>query len=158
MHAVREQVELGELASDLADEFTALAHAEGRTLEVTGDEALALADPEHVLRIGRILLENAFAHTLPGTPVTVRVRAPAALEVEDEGPGIAEEEQEQIFERFTRLGGMRASGSGLGLTIARELATLMDGSITVESRPGRTVFRLSLPVSSMSPAREAVPA
>jgi two-component system OmpR family sensor kinase len=49
-----------------------------------------------------------------------------------------------VFERFRRLDGSRASGSGLGLAIARELAQLMDGQLRLESRPGRTVFTLSL--------------
>ena len=64
------------------------------------------------------------------------------------GEGIAPERQEQLFERFFRLDGTRASGSGLGLAIARELAELMDGSVTVESAPGRTVFALVLPAGS----------
>jgi two-component system, OmpR family, sensor kinase len=101
-----------------------------------------------VLQIGRILVENALLHTPPG--IAVRVHASlrdgqAVLEVEDEGPGIASEQLDQLFERFYRLDGTRASGSGLGLAIARELAQLMDGTIEVDSRPGQTVFRLALP-------------
>ena len=150
LHAVAEPVELGALARSLADEFAALAHAESRLLEVVADDAVALADPEHVLRIGRILLENALSHTPPGTPVVVRVEAPARLVVEDAGPGIPAEHLQQIFERFTRLGGRRASGSGLGLAIARELASLMGGSIAVDSQPGRTLFALVLPAARVS--------
>ena len=62
------------------------------------------------------------------------------------GPGIPEDAGEQVFERFYRAEGGRSSGSGLGLAIARELAVLMGGTIEVESRPGRTVFSLALPV------------
>jgi signal transduction histidine kinase len=155
VHAVQEAVELGPLAHALAEEFRPLAHAESRPLDVVEDDVVALADPGHVLRIGRILLENAFAHTPPGTHVTVRVQAPAELVVEDDGPGIPVDDQQQIFERFTRLSGLRASGSGLGLAIGRELAMLMGGSIRVDSRPGRTRFALVLPVAE--PARRRVP-
>jgi two-component system OmpR family sensor kinase len=106
-----------------------------------------------VLQIGRLLVENAIVHTPPGTPVRLRVTAEdgwAVLSVEDEGPGIAEADSAQIFERFYRADGGRSSGSGLGLAIARELARLMDGELQLESRPGRTVFALALPAASES--------
>ena len=74
-----------------------------------------------------------------------------ALSVRDSGPGIPREQRDQLFERFFRLGGARASGSGLGLAIAKELAELMDGSVEVDSEPGRTVFSLVLPGGSHSP-------
>ena len=89
-------------------------------------------------------------HTPTGTHVTVRVRdddGRAAFSVEDDGPGIPDARADQVFERFYRLDGSRASGSGLGLAIARELAVVMRGALTVESRPGRTVFRLRLPAA-----------
>jgi signal transduction histidine kinase len=78
----------------------------------------------------------------------------AVLEVEDAGGGIPAERQEQLFERFFRLDGTRASGSGLGLAIARQLAELMDGSVAVESAPGRTVFALQLPLSTQAERHE----
>ena len=109
---------------------------------------LAEADELRVLQLGRILVENALLHTPPGTPVEVRTLerdGNAVLEVEDAGGGIREDQRAQLFERFFRLDGTRASGSGLGLAIARQLAELMDGSIELDSRPGRTVFSLVLP-------------
>jgi two-component system OmpR family sensor kinase len=66
------------------------------------------------------------------------------LEVEDGGPGIPDELQDAVFERFYRAEGGVAWGSGLGLAIAKELARLMDGVVVLESRPGRTVFSLEL--------------
>ena len=51
-----------------------------------------------------------------------------------------------MFDRFYRVEGQRAFGSGLGLAIARELAQAMGGTLEAESEPGRTVFRLKLPV------------
>jgi signal transduction histidine kinase len=66
------------------------------------------------------------------------------LAVEDDGPGIPAEHAERVFDRFYRVEGGLASGSGLGLAIARELAELMGGRVTLESRPGRTVFALEL--------------
>ena len=136
------------LAEELAEEFRPFAQTTEHSLQVGGFEPVfADGDELRVLQIGRILVENALLHTPPGTAVRVRAirDGVAVLEVEDEGPGIAAEQLEQLFARFFRLDGTRASGSGLGLAIARELAELMDGTIEVESRAGRSVFRLALP-------------
>jgi len=104
------------------------------------------------LAFAQLLLQvrDALAHTPPGTSITIRARRAgdrALLEVADDGPGIAPEHLERIFDRFYRVDGTRASGSGLGLAIARELALRMGGSVTVETRPGRTVFVLQVPVN-----------
>ena len=70
------------------------------------------------------------------------------LEVEDGGPGIAATQQAQVFDRFYRVDGGVTTGSGLGLAIAKELAELMGGMIELESSPGSTVFRLTLPAAA----------
>jgi signal transduction histidine kinase len=151
-----EPVDLAALAADLADEFGPLAASSDHRLSVAdGDEpVLAEADELRALQLGRILVENALLHTPSGTPVEVRALTrdgSAVLQVEDAGPGIREDEREQLFERFFRLDGTRASGSGLGLAIGKQLAELMDGAIELESAPGRTVFSLVLP-GAESPA------
>jgi two-component system OmpR family sensor kinase len=74
--------------------------------------------------------------------------------VEDDGPGISPEHAPHVFDRFYRIDGRLASGSGLGLAIAQELALAMDGSLVLESRPGRTVFTLRLPVERGARAAE----
>jgi signal transduction histidine kinase len=139
-----EPVELGILAGVLRDEFSVLAGRYEHELELEVEDAgVARGDGERVLQIGRTLVDNALLHTPPHTPVRI-VAEGATLAVEDEGPGIAEADQERVFARFTRLDGGRASGTGLGLAIARQLAELMGGRLVLESRPGRTVFRLEL--------------
>jgi signal transduction histidine kinase len=153
----REPVDLAALARDLEDEFGPLAASSDHPLSATVDGAVfADADELRALQLGRILVENALLHT----PVEIRARSRdgrALLEVEDGGPGIPADQRQQLFERFFRLDGARASGSGLGLAIARELAELMDGAVEVESEPGRTVFALALPASTVpAPVREAV--
>ena len=142
--------DLEPLAQTVAEEFSPVALANDHSLEVAPGNggAQAVGDPERVLQIGRLLVENAIVHTPPGTPVRLRVQdgdGRAVLMVEDEGPGIPEGHSEQVFERFYRAEGGRTSGSGLGLAIARELAVLMGGTIEVDSKPGRTVFSLTLP-------------
>ena len=138
-------VELGEAARDLAEELAALAVQREHPLEaVIESPGVGYGDRERVLQVGRALVDNALLHTAAGTPVRVIADGPT-LRVEDGGPGIPPEHHEQVFARFTRLEGSRASGSGLGLAIAREVAQRMGGTLVLESRPGRTVFTLRLP-------------
>jgi two-component system, OmpR family, sensor kinase len=156
----REPVSLGNLARSLADEFSAVARGTGHTLSVEADEdeAVAIADEPRVLQIGRILLENAIRHTPEGTPVLITARSDgiaAVLAVEDEGQGIEPAHAAHVFERFYRAEGKHASGSGLGLAIGRELAQLMSGSLSLDSRPGRTVFTLRLPAAARFDARSS---
>jgi len=140
-----EPVPLGDVARDLGEELGALAVRREHLLEVVvAANGHALADRERVLQVGRALVDNALVHTPAGAHVWV-VADGAQLRVEDDGPGIPVEHREQIFARFTRLHGTRASGSGLGLAIARELAERMGGELRVETRPGRTSFVLDLP-------------
>jgi signal transduction histidine kinase len=160
MRIEREDVELGEVARVLAAELGPIADASGHALKVDVDDvAWARADEERVLQIGRALAGNALAHTPPGTSVTLHVRRRvdhAVLEVEDEGPGIAPEHLERVFDRFYRVEGGQASGSGLGLAIARELAEHMGGEVRLASRPGRTTFTLTLPAAPVEQPRELV--
>ena len=106
----------------------------------------ALADPERVAQIMRILLDNALRHTPEGTPVTVsadRDNGAAEFTVADSGPGMSQGADGRVFERFWT--GDATTGAGLGLAIAKELAEHMSGDISVSSRPGRTAFTLELP-------------
>ncbi len=149
----REPVDFGALSEELAEEFAPVATTSGHELAVQpAGGAVGLGDELRTLQIGRILVENALRHTAPGTAVRLRALTRgdfALLEVEDDGDGIPRGRQEQLFERFFRLEGTRASGSGLGLAIAKQLAELMDGAIELESRRGKTVFSLRLPLAAV---------
>ena len=148
----REKLDLGVVAQSISSEFEAVARSKQHPIETAVDGAPeAVGDELRTLQIGRILLENALLHTPPGTGVRIRAaqdNGRAFLEIEDEGPGIPEAQQEQVFERFYRVDGGIATGSGLGLAIARELAELMGGTIEIDSRPGSTTFRLALPAGA----------
>jgi two-component system OmpR family sensor kinase len=154
MRIESEEVDLEDAAGVLAEEVHALAESTGHAIEVVADdEAWVQADEERVLQIGRALVRNALTHTPSGTHVVLRVKrrgSRALLVVEDDGPGIPAEQAERVFHRFHRVEGRHASGSGLGLAIARELAERMGGSVTLESRPGRTVFVLDLPAAPLA--------
>ena len=152
-----ERIDVGRVAEALAEEFAAVAVSSRHPirLERSDDRVEAVADETRTLQIGRALLENAIRLTPGGTAIRVtagREDGRAVLAVEDAGPGIPAGEAGQIFERFRRGEGGHASGSGLGLAIARELADAMGGRVELESEPGRTVFRLELPVAAASEA------
>jgi signal transduction histidine kinase len=141
-----ERVDIGELAHTVAQEFRPAVAGHGTQLTLKARPAAALCDRQRAAQIMRILLDNALRHTPEGTPVTVstdRDNGAVEFSVTDSGPGIDDAFRTQLFERFHT--GDAARGSGLGLAIAKELAERMDGRISVNSRPGKTVFRLALP-------------
>jgi signal transduction histidine kinase len=151
LHVETAPVDLARVADFLRDEFEPYARSSEHVLEVAASgETPALGDEQRVLQIGRALVENALRHTPPGTTVRIRTARSdghVTLAVEDDGPGIPADHASHVFERFYRADGGRASGSGLGLAIARELAEVMEGELDLDSRPGRTVFRVTLPSS-----------
>jgi two-component system OmpR family sensor kinase len=143
-----EAIDLGELARQVADEFEPALdrHDSHLELRLARRPVEAVCDPVRVAQIMRILLDNALAHTPPGTGIVVsaaREDGAVRLAVRDGGEGIRRQDLSRVFEPFHT--GNRARGSGLGLAIASELADRMDGTLGVESRPGRTVFTLELP-------------
>jgi len=129
---------------------------EGRNIQVNiaADLPPVWVDGELIEVALRQLIDNALKYSPTGSPVSVvaelkdgRVMASVA----DHGPGIAEEEQTRIFEKFYRAEASRhrIPGAGLGLVIAREIIHAHGGEIWVESKPGEgSIFRFTLPVST----------
>jgi signal transduction histidine kinase len=144
-----EPVDLSEILRSVVGEMEARLAHEGRTLVVaTGSDRWALGDPGNIARILRILLDNALRHTPSSGGVRVEYVAPGELigvAVQDDGPGIAREDRDRIFERFTRGTQAQPGGFGLGLAIGRELARRMGGDLALESTDGGARFVLSLP-------------
>ncbi|MCW2915645.1 MAG: Signal transduction histidine kinaselike protein, partial [Actinomycetia bacterium] len=104
------------------------------------------------LRITRVLvnlLDNAERHATSKITVIVRADGPTAtLEVIDDGAGIAPEQREMVFDRFTRLEASRdrdAGGTGLGLAIAREITEAHQGTLTIQDSERGARFVLCLP-------------
>ena len=85
----------------------------------------------------RNLIENAFAHTPPGTEVIVEVDPTGSISVQDSGPGVPTEDRQRIFERFWRGKGVRTDGAGLGLAIVMEIVRAHGASVTVSNRMPR---------------------
>ncbi|WP_119389198.1 sensor histidine kinase [Taklimakanibacter lacteus] len=136
-----EEVDLLALSAEEAARFDDCA-AEGEPVIIRGEANL-------LRRLIRNLLENASRHGKP--PIRVEVRrqgASAIVEVVDHGQGIAAAEREHIFTPFHRLKA-DAQGSGLGLSLVRQIARLHGGDAIVAPRPGEpSCFRVTLPLSS----------
>ena len=125
-----------------------------RQLDCDGDLHV-IADRDRLNQILVNLLSNAIKFSPKGGEVRIRcekIEHLAAIRVEDDGHGIAEDKLEDIFEPFVQLSSgltRTAEGSGLGLAISRELARLMGGDVTVESTVGKgSTFTLTLPMSA----------
>ena len=79
----------------------------------------------------------------------------ARISITDQGPGIAPEEQERIFELYARLEHVeeKVGGTGLGLPLAKQLTEMQGGMLTLQSTPGRgSTFTVSLPATAPHPA------
>src|SRR5206468_12257743 len=104
------------------------------------------------------LAANAIRYAPRGTAVHLSARlgdASVVVSVEDEGPGIAPEHLPHIFDRFYKADASRAGisgGSGLGLSIVKAIVERQGGRLTVESRPGRTVFEMTMPRPAFAPS------
>ncbi len=146
-----ELVEAGEVVRSVVAEFDVRLQESGREISLQAPAACwAVADPGSVAQIVRVMLDNALRHTPATSPVHVVVDGGsqhALISVSDDGPGIATDDADRIFERFER--GPSTSGTpgfGLGLAIARQLARRMDGDLVLGTQPGAGArFELSLP-------------
>lgn len=151
-----EKTSIPELCHGLAAFFSPLTEKKKIKLRLTVDEAIPIiqTDPGKVQQI----LYNLFSNAIKFTPDNGRIEIKASLHdektvriaVTDTGSGIAPEDQKKIFEKFRQLDGSitrETAGTGLGLAISEELATLLTGSIGLESRPGEgSTFWLDIPV------------
>jgi PAS domain S-box-containing protein len=149
---------------DVAEEAVAAAAARfpTRTVTVTGARRLrALSDPDAVAKIVEILTDNALRYSGEHDPVDVVIKQAGAsvqITVRDRGRGIPADHLERVFDRFHRLEDplrMTTGGLGIGLYIARRLATRIGAQLTAHSTVGvGSRFTLSLP--AMAAAAPAV--
>jgi len=152
-----EEMDLGKLAAEAMQLQTASAQAHGIELVLESGDAPALADPLATRNVLQNLISNAIRHSPGGQSVLVTVGPSRSgytrCLVMDRGPGISEEDQKKLFQRFARLAtaqnALSASGefsSGLGLAIAKHDIAQMGGHLWYEPRhEGGSIFGFELP-------------
>jgi two-component system phosphate regulon sensor histidine kinase PhoR len=150
----REPFDLREVAERQVSAVRAPAEKAGLHLSLAPGPAVPLEADAHLIeQVIANLLENAVKYTERGT-IEVRVGrsgGQAWCEVQDTGPGIPQEDQPRIFERFYRVDKARSrekGGTGLGLSIVKHIVLLHGGTVSVRSQLGQgATFRFDLPVS-----------
>ena len=143
--------DLGDVATEAASALSKAATERGVRLSADPEPAVVRVDAARIRQLVTILVDNAIRHTPRDGEVRVFVRTEgdrATLQVEDDGPGIADADMPHVFERFWRAPGAPGGGSGLGLAIARTIVEEHGGSILVSNGPsGGARFRVVLPLA-----------
>ncbi len=128
---------------------------DGRPVKVVCDNyPAAIAVDRRLIKLAiKQLIDNALKYSTPDKPVIIQVHnggGALTVAVTDYGDGIPMQEQKRIFERLYRSPSVehQVPGSGLGLSIAQNIARAHRGDLTVSSRPGETTFELTLPVEA----------
>jgi two-component system sensor histidine kinase BaeS len=144
-----ESTDLADLVSDVADGYRRSAAGAGVTIEADGEDRLPeiVVDPVRIREVVTNLVVNALRAMPEGGRLTLGVRqepGEQVITVVDTGVGIDPDETPVVFERFRK--GSTSSGSGLGLTISRDLVRAHGGTISLTSTPGRgTTVEVRLP-------------
>jgi two-component system, OmpR family, sensor kinase len=147
----RERVDLIDLLIAITDDARFEAQASGRELLLTHDAHFVVeVGAELISRAFENVIRNAVKFTAPGSTVEVSALREAGclrVQVADRGPGVKEDELQQIFEPFERAQSAQGvPGVGLGLAIARRALQVHGGSITAQNRQGGgLVFTLTVP-------------
>jgi two-component system, OmpR family, sensor kinase len=147
-----EDLDLGEMAREVAQRFAREAEQAGSALEVLADDSVSLRgrwDPMRLEQVITNLLSNAIKYGA-GKPIAVRASATGdrvKLEVQDHGIGLDRDDAARIFQRFERAVSSRFYGGlGLGLYITRQIIEAHGGDIAVHSAPGEgATFTVTLP-------------
>jgi signal transduction histidine kinase/AmiR/NasT family two-component response regulator len=156
---------LGETMRSAAQSYESLAKETGLEvkLDLGGVEGVYLGDPTRVRQILYNLMSNAFKFTAQGSITLAAAYGDGVLQltVSDTGIGIPAEKLDRLFGKFSQVDASttrKFGGSGLGLSICRELTSLMGGTIEVESEEGcGSEFKVRLPMERISETATADP-
>jgi two-component system, OmpR family, sensor kinase len=152
----RAPVDLVALAADAVHDARALCPDRPVTLEIAHSQRVpvVLGDEPRLRQVLGNLMTNALTHTPAGTPVTVAVATEpgwAVLSVTDQGPGLAAQDAQRVFQRFYRTDASRTrsrGGTGLGLSIVAALTAAHGGTTELDTAPGTgATFRIRLPLA-----------
>ena len=146
------------LASAALRQMKALTDGREMKVSVADDLPLVMVDAELIQMVITHLIDNALKYSAPGSPIVIGARTGennVIIYVRDRGPGITEDEQPRIFEKFYRGKSDRnLKGTGMGLAIAQEIIRAHGEEIWVTSKPGDgSEFCFSLPIAPRSSAQ-----
>jgi signal transduction histidine kinase len=153
VHIEQAEIDVAVLAQQSLDSYTHAASAKHITLHYEGEPSvMAFADVTVTVQVLDNLISNAVKFSPHGNNVYVRVTNQnhrVRVEVQDEGPGISEEDMKHLFGKFARLSAQPTGGehsTGLGLSIVKKLVEAMNGKVWCESELGKgATFIVELP-------------
>ncbi len=160
----REDISLVHVAREASSVVEVLAEEKRQRIDIEGDADIVVSVDRLILRQAIVnLLDNAIKYSLTESRILVRVQSgadkQAFLDVVDQGPGIPNEHQPYVFDRFYRVDRARTrewGGAGLGLSITRWAVEAHGGDITLESEEGHgSTFRVSLPFVKYSSSSQS---
>ncbi len=161
-----EPTDVGPVVEEVVRQLSPVAMLKDINLQTEAPPAtFAMASGDLLFRCVLNLVDNAIKYSTPGSTVRVKVRHDTArtiIEVADNGPGIAADDLQRIFDRFYRVDkgrSRRQGGSGLGLAIVQEIMHSMNGTVSATSVEGHgATFTLALPMAAKpsDPVREPV--
>jgi signal transduction histidine kinase len=150
---LRQTLDPSGVMREVITDLLPLAESRGIDLGIDRAEKVEIdTDPAQLYTLLRNAVDNALRYTPEGGRVDLRVRAEserAVIEVQDSGPGIAPEQLQRVFDPFVRLPGAQSEGSGLGLSIIRQIAQRLGGEVTLRNAAeGGLILRYSQRLTS----------
>ncbi|MGD9680709.1 MAG: sensor histidine kinase [Candidatus Obscuribacterales bacterium] len=133
----KENVDLEDLARDVLEELEPRIAEKDLRAGIAGEPLTVPGDFAGLRHLLSNLVENAIAYTPEGGEITISLCSdPPALTVEDTGEGIPEDQREKVFDRFYRIDPGKGIGSGLGLSIVKEVARAHSATVTIGEGEG----------------------
>jgi ligand-binding sensor domain-containing protein/signal transduction histidine kinase len=151
-----QRIDLGDVARHVVEHNAPAARRKSQDLELVLERALpVVGDADRLVDVVENLVGNAIKYSPPSSRIVVAVRhrdGRAVIDVTDSGPGLSPDDKRRMFGRFQRLSAIPTGGessTGLGLSIAKQLAELMGGEVSASSEgPGQgACFTLSMPLA-----------
>jgi two-component system OmpR family sensor kinase len=153
----REPVAICDLVREMVEDLLPLADARDVDVGMTRADPVVVDGNRDALRVlVRNVLDNAIRHSPSGGQVDVSVEHGAGagkralLLVTDQGPGIAPAERERVFDRFYRVPGAAAGGSGIGLALVRSVARHHGGEVRLEDAPSGSGLRVAVELPALA--------